>query len=348
MLGSLLVGYGVVGRVHANALAELAARGDGHLVGVVDKDPSRIAAAERDWGIPATTQLAEALTWPGVDLVHICTPSGVHADPAIQAALAGKHVLVEKPIDITLPAADRLIEACERASVLLGVVSQHRFDRGFLQVESLVRQGAFGPLVLGEARVKWYRSQTYYDSAGWRGTWEMDGGGALINQSIHYIDLLLALCGPVRSVAAHTATTAHTIEVEDVAAASLRFANGAVGTILGSTAIYPGLSERLEISGRTGTAIIDDGELVYLATQSALGDVGHHGQPWAGQHFTPQHVAPHAPPYGGQHTNQIADMLRAIRDGQRPTVTGQDGRRALCVVLAIYESARSGNIVLLR
>lgn len=338
--GSLLVGCGVVGEVHANALAELALQTYGHLAGVVDIDQAKAVAYGERWKVPSTNRLDEALTWPDVQCVHVCTPSGLHAQIGIAAAEAGKHVLVEKPIDVTLGAADRLIAACRAGGVALGVVSQHRFDPGFRELQQLVQTGGLGSLLLGEARVKWYRSQGYYESASWRGTHVLDGGGALINQSIHYLDLLLALCGPVERVSAYTATAAHTLEVEDIAGAVLRFRSGALGTILGSTAIFPGMAERLEISGRDGSAILEDGVLIYLATRAELGAIDSHGRPDQG--FRPRpagSLAVHAPPYGGRHTDQIADFIDAAMTGRPPTVTAADGRSALELVLAVYRAA---------
>lgn len=344
--GSLLVGCGVVGEVHADALAELAQRGRAHLAGVVDTDPARAERFGTRWGVPWTTSLADALRLPEAPIVHVCVPSGLHAEVGIQAARAGKHVLVEKPIDVTLEAADRLIAACDEAGVRLSVVSQHRFDAGFRELHDAVRAGELGRLVLGEARVKWYRSQSYYESAAWRGTRALDGGGALINQSIHYVDLLLALCGPVERVSAVTATAAHAIEVEDLAAVVLRFRNGATGAILGSTAIFPGMSERLEISGTDGSAMLEDGELIYLATRAVVGDAGHHGVPWRDELRAGRVApAPHAPPYGGRHTDQILDFVEALAQDRPPTITGHDGRAALALVLAAYRAAASGREV---
>jgi predicted dehydrogenase len=344
--GSLLVGCGVVGEVHADALAELALRGRAHLAAVVDSDPARAELFGRRRDVPWTRSLEDALRMPDVQLVHVCVPSGLHAEVGIQAARAGKHVLVEKPIDVTLEAADRLIAACDQSGVGLSVVSQHRFDPGFRELQDVVRAGDLGRLVLGEARVKWYRSQDYYESASWRGTRALDGGGALINQSIHYVDLLLALCGSVDRVSAVTATAAHTIEVEDVAAAVLRFRNGATGAILGSTAIFPGMSERLEISGTQGSAILEDGELIYLATRSAVGEAGDHGTAWRDELRAGRVApAPSAPPYGGRHTDQILDFVEALAQGHPPTVTGHDGRAALALVLAAYRAAATGREV---
>lgn len=339
--GSLLVGCGVVGEVHASALAELAARGQGHLAGVVDTDPVRAEAFGRRWRVPFADSLDEALSWPDVHLAHICTPSGLHAVAGIEAARAGRHVLVEKPIEVTLEAADALIGACRNAGVTLGVVSQHRFDPGFRELRAAVHTGQLGRLVLGEARVKWYRTPAYYESAPWRGTRALDGGGALINQSIHYVDLLLSLCGPVDSAVAVVATAAHDLEVEDLAAAVLRFRSGATGTVLASTAIFPGMPERLEISGTDGTAVLEDGELIYLATRETIGAVGTHGRVWrdAARERRRSPAVQHAPPYGGRHTDQIADFIDALVRGRAPEVSAEDGRAALSLVLAIYRAA---------
>jgi UDP-N-acetyl-2-amino-2-deoxyglucuronate dehydrogenase len=347
--GCLLIGCGVVGEVHATALAELAQSSQGHLAGVMDIDSAKAQTFGRQWEVSATNSLDEALSWPDVQMVHVCTPSGLHAQIGIQAAQAGKHVLVEKPIDVTLESADRLIQVCREAGVTLGVVSQHRFDPGFRQLQTAVRQGVLGQLVLSEARVKWYRSQEYYDSASWRGTRELDGGGVLINQAIHYVDLLLTLCGPVERVNAYTATKVHQLDVEDIAAAVLQFRTGAIGTILGSTAIFPGLAERLEISGSDGTAIVEDGDLIYMATREALGDVGSHGRPWDRGLISrvAQQSTSHAPPYGGRHTNQIADFINAVVQGRPLAVTAADGRAALALVLAIYRSAATHREVVL-
>ena len=194
----------------------------------------------------------------------MCVPSGRHAAIGIQAAKAGKHLVVEKPIDVSLDAADRLIEAARTAAVALTVISQHRFDPGLVELKRLLDDRALGRLVLGEASTKWYRAQAYYDSAAWRGTWTMDGG-SLMNQGVHYVDLLRWCLGPAAEVTAMCATQAHQIEVEDTALAIVRFASGAVGTILSSTAAFPGFPQRLEITGTEGTVIVEDGRIVRRA-----------------------------------------------------------------------------------
>jgi UDP-N-acetyl-2-amino-2-deoxyglucuronate dehydrogenase len=280
-------------------------------------------------------------------------PSGLHAEVGLQAVQAGKHLAVEKPVDVTLEAADRLIGAARTAGVALTVMSQHRFDPGVIEAKRLIGEGALGRLVLGEASTKWYRGQAYYDSAGWRGTWAMDGG-SLLNQGVHYVDLLRWLMGPVTEVTAVCTTQAHQIEVEDTSLAIVRFTSGAVGTIVSSTAVFPGFPQRLEITGTKGTVIIEDGRLVSLAfgAQAADGapEPGPGSQPGAGAESGAESGAaadPAALDVSG-HAAQLGDLLAAIDEGRAPAVDGEAGRAALEIVCAVYESSRSGRTVTLR
>ena len=278
-------------------------------------------------------------------MVCVCVPSGMHAEVGVRAARAGKHLVVEKPIDVTLASADRLIEAARATGVALTVISQHRFDPGLIELKHLLGAGALGRLVLGEASTKWYRSQAYYDSAAWRGTWAIDGG-SLMNQGIHYVDLLRWCMGPVAEVTAVCATQAHQIEAEDTALAIVRFASGAVGTILSSTAAFPGFPQRLEVTGTDGTVIIEDGRIVRRAFGARSADGG------SGSGFD-EEAAPLSADSGSDpaaigvasHAAQIADLLAAIEKGREPAVDGAAGRAALEIVCAVYESARTGQPV---
>jgi len=269
-------------------------------------------------------------------------PSGLHAEVGVRAARAGKHLVVEKPIDVTLAAADRLIEAARAAGVALTVISQHRFDPGLIELKRLLGDGALGRLVLAEASTKWYRTQAYYDSAGWRGTWAMDGG-SLMNQGIHYVDLLRWCMGPVTEVTAVCVTQAHQVEVEDTALAIVRFASGAVGTILSSTAAYPGFPQRLDITGTDGTVIVEDGRIVRrgFGVQATAGVPGDDAGPDAGAGAVGAAADPAAIEVAS-HAAQIADLLAAVEEGRAPAVDGQAGRDALEIVRAVYESARTG------
>jgi UDP-N-acetyl-2-amino-2-deoxyglucuronate dehydrogenase len=345
-----IVGTGVIAAMHADAIAALPGA---RLVAITDTEAGSAAAFAAARGGTAEPSLDALLARADVDVVCVCVPSGLHAEVGVRAAQAGKHLVVEKPIDVTLAAADRLIEAARTAGVALTVISQHRFDPGLIETKRLLSDGTLGPLVLGEARTKWYRGQAYYDSAGWRGTSAMDGG-SLLNQGVHYVDLLRWCMGPVAEVTAVCTTQAHQIEVEDTALAILRFTSGAVGTIMSSTAAFPGFPQRLEITGTSGTVILEDGQIVRRA-------FGNDARP---DHARPDQTGaadPTPPGDGGRpgaaadpaaldvsgHAAQIGDLLAAIGEGREPAVGGQAGRDALEIVCAVYESSRSGRTVTL-
>jgi predicted dehydrogenase len=332
-----IVGAGGIAAVHAKAIASLPGA---RLVAVTDAVPAAAAAFAAAHGCAAEPGLDALLARPDVDVVSVCVPSGQHAEIGVPAAQAGKHLVVEKPIDVTLAAADRLIGAARAAGVALTVISQHRFDPGLIEARRLLDEGALGRLVLGEASTKWYRSQAYYDSAAWRGTRAMDGG-SLMNQGIHYVDLLRWCMGPVGEVTALCATQTHQIEVEDTSLAALRFSSGALGTIVASTSVFPGFAQRLEVTGTEGTITIEDGAIVRRAFGSGAQEPG--GPPGGtaavGSNPAAVEVA--------SHVAQLADLLAAIEAGREPAVTGESGRAALEIVLAVYESARSGRPVTL-
>ena len=338
-----IVGTGVIAAMHAAAITTLPRARLAAVTDVADGAAAAFAAAR---GCAAEPGLDQLLARPDVDVVCVCVPSGLHAEVGVRAARAGKHLVVEKPIDVTLAAADRLIEAARAAGVALTVISQHRFDPGLIELKRLLGDGALGRLVLAEASTKWYRTQAYYDSAAWRGTWAMDGG-SLMNQGIHYVDLLRWCMGPVTEVTAVCATQAHQVEVEDTALAIVRFGSGAVGTILSSTAAYPGFPQRLEITGTDGTVIVEDGRIVRRAfgAQATAGDPGEDADPGAGAVGALGGHGAAADPAAievASHAAQIADLLAAVEEGRAPAVDGQAGRDALEIVRAVYESARTG------
>jgi predicted dehydrogenase len=344
-----IIGAGVIAALHAEAITGLDAA---RLAAVTDVIPEQAAGLGQKYSCAVEASPAALLARDDVDVVCVCVPSGLHAELGGQAAAAGKHLVIEKPMDVSLAAADRLIAAADAAGVLMTVISQHRFDPGLTELRQLVDSGALGQLVLGEARTKWYRSQAYYDSAGWRGTWALDGG-SLMNQGIHYADLLRWTMGPVAEVTATCVTRAHEMQAEDIALALLRFRSGAVGTIVTSTAVFPGFAQRLEISGTGGTAVVEDGELILRElTGQQSGQSGQPGQPGQGRRPAAGAgrdgaAASAAAIASASHAAQIADLLAAIEEGRPPAVTGQDGRDALEVVCAVYESARTGATVAL-
>ena len=349
-----IVGTGVIAAIHADAIALLSDTGlsdtgladtgladtgrpGARLVAVTDVDAGAAAAFAAARGCAAEPDLGALLARRDVEAVCVCVPSGLHAAIGVQAAKAGKHLAVEKPIDVSLDAADRLIDAARAAGVALTVISQHRFDPGLVELQRLLDDGALGRLVLGEASTKWYRTQAYYDSAAWRGTYAMDGG-SLMNQGVHYVDLLRWCMGPPVEVTAVCATQAHQIEVEDTALAIVRFASGAVATILSSTAAFPGFPQRLEITGTQGTVTVEDGRIVRRALTADASPVA---TSRAGRSAAADPAAVDV----ASHAAQLADLLDAVDTGREPAVTGQDGRDALAIVLAVYESSRTGRPV---
>ena len=258
-LGFAIVGTGMISHFHALAIKDV--RG-GKLVACCDMVAERAHQFASKVECTPYDNLAKMLADPAVDVVTIATPSGAHMEPAVAAARAGKHVIVEKPLEITLKRCDRIISECEKQGVKLGTIFPSRFHDSSVKLRKAIDQGRFGRLTLGDAYVKWYRTQEYYDSGAWRGTWKLDGGGALMNQAVHTVDLLSWLMGPVEEIQAQTATLAHKrIEVEDVATATLRFQNGALGVIEATTAAYPGYLKRIELHGSHGSAVLEEEDL---------------------------------------------------------------------------------------
>ena len=337
-----IVGTGTIGAFHASAIAMVP---NARLVAATDGIPARAQDFAAEHGCAAEPSLDALLRRDDIDVVAVCVPSGLHAEVGIRAAAAGKHLVIEKPIDVRLDAADRLTETAKAAGIVMTVISQHRFDPGLIELRRLIDDGALGRLLLGQATTKWYRGQAYYDSAAWRGTWAMDGG-ALMNQGIHYADLLAWCMGPAAEVTAITARQAHEMEAEDCALAIVRFGSGAVGTITASTAVVPGFAQRLEISGTEGTVIVEDGAVIYRGFRGDLG-----GRELAGSVTTgvtvPAVAASAAGLDAAPHAAQIADLLAAIDEGREPLVTAADARTTLELVCAVYQSAREGRPVIL-
>jgi UDP-N-acetyl-2-amino-2-deoxyglucuronate dehydrogenase len=347
-----VVGAGVIGQHHARVISELE---DAELAVVVDRTEETARKLADSYDAAPLVKLDDALAQSDVDVCAICTPSGIHAEQAAAALEAGKHVIVEKPVDVSLEAARRLAHAETRSSGLATVISQHRFDPSSLAVHEAVRAGSLGVVTSGVATVSWWRSQAYYDSGGWRGTWDLDGGGSLMNQSIHTLDLLVWMLGRPVEVAAYTARLAHTdIEVEDTAVATVRFDNGALGVVHATTAAYPGLTARLQIHGSQGSAVIDDDRLTYFHAQSldpgseapayGAGPSGNQASlllPDSGN-GTGQTAGSDPAALSNAHSRQYADFIDAIRRGRTPSVTVGDACTTLAVVLAIYRSAAEG------
>jgi len=339
-----VIGCGGIGHLHAKLISELEGTA---LVAVSDQAEQKARSVAERYHAEWYTENERLLARKDIDVVCVCTPSGTHSDIGIQAAQAGKHVLVEKPMDVTLEKADRLIAACRKANVKLGVIFQLRFFEASKQVKKAIESGKLGKLVLGDCYMKFYRTQAYYDQATWRGTWELDGGGALMNQGIHGVDLLQWLMGPVKSVYAYMDILAHRdIEVEDAAVALLRFENGALGVIEGSTAVYPEAQQRLEIHGTNGTVVLEGTELTWIKRWNLMEG---NGEPVPETKDMEILTGPEAvAALGGMgHRMQIEDMANAVRGHREPLVSGGEGRKSLEIVLALYQSAREKREIIL-
>lgn len=307
---------------------------------VVEEKAKKLAEKEK---VLWHTDHTKMLERDDIDVVSICTPSSFHCELAIAAARAGKHVLVEKPMAITLEDANRMIEACQKAKVKLGVIFQRRFSDTFRKVKKAIKEGELGRLVLGDAYLKYYRSQDYYDSAGWRGTWEFDGGGSLMNQGIHGVDLLQWLMGDVDTIYGHTDTLTRKIEVEDTAVATLRFRNGALGIIEATTSVYPStIPHRIEIHGEKGTIMIE-GEAIarweIMGKDGVLIDKIGKTKEAAKAITSPTDINME------EHAKQIADMVEAIKEDREPLVNGVEGRKAVEIILSIYRSSKTKKLV---
>jgi predicted dehydrogenase len=338
-LGFGIVGCGMIAGFHARAIAEL--RG-AELVAVSTSNPENGAKVADLSGGKARiyTDFEAFLKHPGLEIVTICTPSGSHLEPALAAANAGKHVVVEKPLEITLERCDALIAACRKRGVQLCTIFPSRFSPANQALKTAVDDGRFGTLTLGDTYVKWWRTQQYYDSGGWRGTWKLDGGGAYMNQAIHNVDLLQWFMGPVAEIAGFTGTLAHQrIEVEDVGVAALKFKNGALGVIEASTAAFPGLLKRTEIHGSQGSVIVEqDDILLWHFEKPRRRDEAIREQFSKKSGGTGGASNPSAISHAG-HRDQLQDFVKAVKSGSQPLVTGDEGRKSVEIILAIYQSA---------
>lgn len=344
-IGIGIVGCGMIANFHAKAIAD--AQG-AHLVGCADRVAEYAGKFAEKHGCRGFESLEAMLADSEVDAVTICSPSGAHLDPALAAAAAGKHIVVEKPLEITTERCDQIIKACDKAGVKLAVTFQSRFHESSKLMKQAVEQGRFGKVTMGDAYVKWYRTQEYYDSGAWRGTWALDGGGALMNQAIHSVDLLVWLMGPVAEISAMTATMTHErIEVEDIAVANLKFANGALGVIEATTTAYPGALKRIEISGNQGTAILEEEDLKMWQFENETAEDDAIRERMVGNTDSGGGAAdPSAISHHG-HTMVFEDFVAAINENRPPAIDGNEGRRSVEVIRAIYESAETGRKVIL-
>jgi UDP-N-acetyl-2-amino-2-deoxyglucuronate dehydrogenase len=331
-----LIGSGNITQTHARAARAIPSVEISAIYGTNPQSVARLAAEHH---AKPFTDFTAFLSHKPLDLVILGTPSGLHAEQGMAAAQHGLHVLTEKPMDITTQNADALIAAAETANVKLGVIFQDRLKPNIQRLKQWLDRSLLGKPLLVDVRVKWYRPPDYYSGSKWRGTFALDGGGALINQAIHTVDLMLWLLGDVVRAQARTATVLHNIEAEDTAVATLEFASGAVGTLLATTAAYPGYPRRLEITGTAGTVILEHDRIVAADLHNPLPDVA---ALTAGD--SNQSASSAAVTDISGHKAVFEDFLRAIANNTQPICSGREGRRSLALVESIYNSARKSAV----
>lgn len=332
-----VVGCGLISKWHITSILELE---NAELTGVFDNFKEGAEKTAKEYGCKVFDTYEEMLASDEVDVVTICTPSGLHAPLAVKAAEAKKHIIVEKPMAITKEQIADIIKSCNDNGVKICVISQLRFTKAVQFVKKAIADGALGDILLGNLYMKYYRDTDYFAQSKWRGTWELDGGGALMNQGIHGVDLISYLLGPVKSVFGKIQTRLHDIEVEDTAVSYIEYESGAIGTIHATTSVNPGYPRYLEINGTKGTVIIEEDKIKKWDVpdcdipEELFGTdngVASHNNPGA---FTTEF-----------HKMQIADMIEAISEDKVPMVDMYEGKKAVEIILSIYESSKSGLMV---
>ncbi len=327
-----ILGCGMIADYHAKAVLEIPALS---LVGAFDAYQPSGEKFTQNYGIRLYSSAEELIGDPSVAIVSICLPSGLHYPMALACICAGKHVILEKPMAFTAAEADEIITEADKADVKVTVISQLRYTPAVAALKKAVDEGHFGRVVSADIYMKYYRSEAYYASSNWKGTLKMDGGGALMNQGIHGVDLLQYVAGPVVSVQAIADTKYHKIETEDIVSALLEFKSGAFGVIQATTCIYPGFQRRLEISGTEGSVVLTEDTISFSdfknpAYNLACGtsDAATGSRPDGMDHAL--------------HRTQIADFAEAIAENRRPFIDASEGKRAVAIIDAVYRSAKTG------
>jgi len=339
-----VIGVGMIGEYHAQAIEGIEGA---KLIAACARTEGKVRQFAKNHNCQAYTDFNELLKRDDIDVVTICTPSGSHMEPAVAAAHTGKHAVIEKPIDITLDRIDRILEAHDKAGTRIGGLFNGRFTQTARLLRRAVEQGRFGRMTFGMAFGPWWRDQAYYDEGGWKGTQQYDGGGALMNQGIHTIDLLQWMMGPVASVQAYTDVLAHThIEVEDTGAAALRFANGALGTIGCTTSMWPGHFRIIEIAGDQGTVALSDSKFLFWQFADETDEDQRIREQFL--EFPAVSVGASSPSAGltaAGHQANIEEFLDAIEAGREPLIGGTEARKSVEIILAVYRSAQQGKPV---
>jgi predicted dehydrogenase len=341
-LGFAIVGTGMIAGYHAQAIAQTPGA---KLAGLVSRSPDKGPAFAAKYGIPVVTTTVEAMAARAdVQVINVTTPSGGHLEPALAAIRAGKHVVVEKPLEITPARCDQITSEADKHRVKVAAIFQGRFGAGAQTVKAALDAGRFGRLVLASADVKWHRTTDYYKTA-WKGTWDLDGGGALMNQAIHGVDLLQWFAGLPTEVSGRFTRRVHTgIQADDTTVATLQFPDGALGTIEATTAAWPGWSRRIELCGERGSVCLEDDHIAKWDFAAA-----EPGDDAIRSAKRDDALGSGAGVPGGislaGHLRQIGDLVAAVRENRPPAIDGREGRKAVALVHAIYESAKTGRPV---
>jgi predicted dehydrogenase len=338
-IGFGLIGVGMIAGYHAQAIKAASKTHNIRLIGVAGRDAAKTRSFAERHDVPFhTTQIDELLGYPGIDVVCVVTPSGAHLEPALKAIRAGKHIVVEKPMEITLARVDAMIAAARQGGVKICAISQARFSSGARAVKNAIDAGRFGRLCLCSAYVKWHRSASYY--TGWKGTLSLDGGGAVINQAIHALDLLRWFAGMPIELFAWKSRCVHLgIEAEDTACATFRFLHGALGVLEATTAAYPGWERRIDICGEHGSVSIEDDRIVrwdFIDPQPQDAALKNHlrNEISASGAGAPDQISF----YG--HQLQIEELVNSIRMGTSLTIDAEDARNTVALVCGIYRSGK--------
>lgn len=325
-----IIGCGAIAGIHAQAIEAME---KGALEAVCDSAPERAKAFAESRGCHWHSTPEELIADPNIDIVCICVPSGLHAVYAVMAARAGKHIVVEKPMAITEAQLDEVEQAVNAAGVKLTVISQLRFMESVQRLKSAIDSGVLGKIYFADCRMRYYRSQEYYDQGGWRGTWALDGGGALMNQGIHGIDLVQYIMGGVESVYAQCRTMGRNIETEDAANLLVEYKCGAIGVIQGTTLANPGEPRTITVSGEKGTVVLQEDTIVRWDVEGSAVQTGKTG---VGAYRDPMAI-----PFAF-HQTQLEDLVDAIEIGHRPFVDEKEGRKGVELILAAYRSEKTG------
>jgi len=341
-----IIGTGDIAAVHARAISSIM---NAHLAGVTDLVRDKALAFGKQFNCEIFDSVSALVNSPEIEIICICTPSGTHLEPAMEAINAGKHCIIEKPLEVTMRRCEGIINAARKKNVMVAGIFPMRFLDINMEIRKAVETGRFGKMVLGDVYVKWFRSQSYYDQVKWRGDLKISGGGAIMNQAIHSVDLLRWMMGDVTEVSAFSATIGHNgLGVEDTAIANLRFENGALGVIEASTAVFPGSYKRMEILGTGGSVVIEEEKIIkweFIDETERDHEIRIH---FSGDNNKGGGVSDPKAINDTGHIRQISDMVEAIEAGRPLMIDGEEASKAVEIIEAIYESARTGKTVSLK